>query len=652
MKNNETSVSVNAELNMSDVKKELDIFFNTTVKKVKTEVDSSKLINAIKDFKIKDLVPKIDISQIKASLAEIGPNIKQMGHDVSQWSMGKMVTGLQEATNWVKGLGSAFKDMPIEELSLPEIPKPTAVKIPVEMNTEEPAQTLEKSMGKTLGIIGAGVGAVGTGISKWAKLSFGNQFDAAKTAILDAGAALGTDLAPAITGVSDGVRDFSNTLTDAAATGGLDELLKVLPDALDTFLSSLPDYLTQLIEGVTSLLTGIGAALPEIIPPILDMAMQLLIELVANLPQLLEAGLQLIMGLATAIIESIPLLLEQLPVLIEGIISFILTSIPLIIQAGIQLFVALVQALPQIIETLVLAIPQIINGLVTAILNSIPELIQAGINLLVSLIQNLPDIIITLVAAIPQIIEGLVGAIVDNIDQIIMAGVQLFVALIENLPTIISEIVLAVPQIISALVDTFGQMISTIWNIGTDLVKGIFDGISNAIGWLREKLSGWVDDVIGYIKGLFGIHSPSKVMRDEVGKNLALGVAEGISKNTGAVSDAMSEMADVVTDSDLRIEPEVSAKSIDFEAFKEKIRPSLDFVKSQISRAQDAFNSQIAASLQLAGVAVGAAANNTYNNGNTFHNHYTINTTNNSPKATADAIKNQMTMQRMLFATR
>lgn len=151
MKNNEANVTVNADLNMSDVKKELDIFFNTIVKKVKTEVDSSKLVNAIKDFKIKDLVPKIDISQFKASLAEIGPNIKQMGHDMSQWSMGKMVTGLQEATNWVKGLGSAFKDIPAEAVALPEVPESTAVKIPVEMNADESAQKLEKSMGKTLG---------------------------------------------------------------------------------------------------------------------------------------------------------------------------------------------------------------------------------------------------------------------------------------------------------------------------------------------------------------------------------------------------------------------------------------------------------------------------------------------------------------------
>jgi len=217
---------------------------------------------------------------------------------------------------------------------------------------------------------------------------------------------------------------------------------------------------------------------------------------------------------------------------------------------------------------------------------------------------------------------------------------------------LISKAKEVLPGVISSVVGFFSGLPEKMLEVGKNLIQGIFNGISNSMQWLREKLSGWVDNVVGYIKGLFHINSPSKVMRDEIGKNLALGVAEGITKNTDAVSDAMSEMADVVKDSDISVEPEITAKPIDFETFKEKIRPSLDFVKSQISRAQDALNSQISASLQLASVAVGAGANNTYNNGNTFNNHYTITASNNSPKATADAIKNQMTMQRMLFATR
>ncbi len=206
------------------------------------------------------------------------------------------------------------------------------------------------------------------------------------------------------------------------------------------------------------------------------------------------------------------------------------------------------------------------------------------------------------------------------------------------------------PGVISSVVGFFLGLPEKMREVGKNLIEGIFNGISNAVTWLYEKLKGWAGNVIDYIKGLFEINSPSKVMRDTVGAGIAEGVAVGILENTDLVSDAMSEMADVVADSNLSVEPEVSAKSIDFEAFKEKIRPSLDFVKSQITRAQDVLNTQFAASLQLAGAMAGA--NNTYNNGNTFNNHYTINAANNSPKATIDAIKNQMTMQRMLFATR
>lgn len=206
------------------------------------------------------------------------------------------------------------------------------------------------------------------------------------------------------------------------------------------------------------------------------------------------------------------------------------------------------------------------------------------------------------------------------------------------------------PGVVSSIVGFFSGLPGQMLSIGTNMIQGIFNGISNSVQWLYGKLKSWAGNVIDYIKGLFDINSPSKVMRDTVGVGIAEGVAVGILENTGLVSDAMAEMADVVKDSDISVEPEVTAKSIDFEAFKEKIRPSLDFVKSQILRAQDVLNTQFAASLQLAGAMAGA--NNTYNNGNTFNNHYTITASNNSPKATADAIKNQMTMQRMLFATR
>ena len=199
------------------------------------------------------------------------------------------------------------------------------------------------------------------------------------------------------------------------------------------------------------------------------------------------------------------------------------------------------------------AIPQIIDGLVTAILGSIPQIIDAGVKLLISLIQNLPQIITTVVSAIPKIVSSLVNAIIGNIDKIILAGVQLFVALIKNLPQIIVSIVKAVPQIISAIVKGFASGASQMASIGLNLIKGIWNGISDAASWLWSKVSGFCSSLLSKIKGFFGIHSPSTEMA-WVGEMLVEGLAGSIEDNgsdavkaaeglSAGISDVMNGLA-------------------------------------------------------------------------------------------------------------
>ena len=227
----------------------------------------------------------------------------------------------------------------------------------------------------------------------------------------------------------------------------------------------------------------------------------------------------------------------------DGLDSFLLDSIPQIIETGIQLLTSLVTALPEIITAIVEAIPKIIDGIINAVLNAIPLIIQAGIDLLISLIQALPQIITTIVQAIPQIISGIVNALVGNIDKIIMAGVQLFVALIENLPTIIVEIVKAVPQIIAGIVKAFGSLMYKIVEIGGNIVKGLWSGITQLASWLWDKVSGWISSIWDGICDFFGIHSPSKEMA-WVGEMLVKGLSGSIEDNGDEAVKAAEGMAE------------------------------------------------------------------------------------------------------------
>ena len=310
------------------------------------------------------------------------------------------------------------------------------------------------------------------------------------------------------------------------------ELIPTVVTALTTIIETLVENLPLLMDAIvvifTSLIEGIGELLPTLIPTAVEAIITIVNGLIENLPMLLNAALQLIMGLAQGLITALPVLIA-------------VNSIPQIIQTGIELLTSLIAALPDIITTIVEAIPQIIDGLLNALLDSIPLIIQAGIDLLIALIQALPQIITTIVNAIPKIITGIVNALIGNIDKIIMAGVQLFVALIKNLPTIIVEIVKAVPQIVSALVNGFKNGIGSLAEVGKNLIQGLWNGINNAKDWVLDKIKGFGKSILNGIKSFFGIHSPSRVFRDEIGSNLALGLGEGFTQEMNSVSDMMED---------------------------------------------------------------------------------------------------------------
>ena len=207
----------------------------------------------------------------------------------------------------------------------------------------------------------------------------------------------------------------------------------------------------------------------------------------------------------------------------------------------------MVEALPTIIENIVAVIPKIIDSLVTTILDSIPLIIDAGVKLLISLVENLPTIIETILLAIPEIITNLVNALIGSVDKIIEAGVKLFTSLITNLPQIITELVKAVPQIMSAIISGFANGQKQMADIGKNLVKGLWEGIQSLAGWLTDKVSDWANGLWSGIKGVFGIHSPSKKMA-WIGNMLMEGMANGIDDSSIEAVKSVNNATDEIND--------------------------------------------------------------------------------------------------------
>lgn len=317
---------------------------------------------------------------------------------------------------------------------------------------------------------------------------------------------------------------------------------------LDSIITLLPGLIGIASQIVTSLVTGLVGNLPQLVATAVPMIMAFVGSLVGMLPALIQTGVDVLLALITGITTSLPVLIPQVVTAVVGAITTLFQpgNLTALLSAGLALIIGLVTGLLKALPSLIAALPAIIVGIITFLVNAIPTLIQAGIKLFLALIGALPQIITAIVKAIPQIIIGLVLALTQAIPKIITAGISLFISLIKNLPTIIATIVKAIPQIVIGIAQAFTnpKTIAQISNAGGQLIKGLWNGISDLASWLWGKISGFMGTLTSKIKGFFGIHSPSALFRDEIGAMLGRGMADGILGTAGLVSDAASGLAD------------------------------------------------------------------------------------------------------------
>lgn len=323
------------------------------------------------------------------------------------------------------------------------------------------------------------------------------------------------------------------------------DMTSAITETLTTITSALIDALPGLMncgaQMITSLVAGIAEALPELIPAAVEAITTIVQGLVDALPQILDAALQIILGLAQGLLDALPQLIEALPGIITGIVDFLIDAVPQITDAGIALLTSLVDALPDIIDAIVEAVPQIIGGIVDALLGSLPEIIEAGIQLFTALVEAMPEIITAIVEALPELIGGIVDALMDSLPLLIDAGFALFTALLGDIPAIIDDLWEKVPEIILGIVKAVISCRQKIVDAGNQLIQGLWQGISDAKEWLLDKIGGFFDGVVGSIKDFFGIHSPSTLFRDEIGKYLAEGIGIGFSDEMENVTKDMQD---------------------------------------------------------------------------------------------------------------
>lgn len=258
----------------------------------------------------------------------------------------------------------------------------------------------------------------------------------------------------------------------------------------------------------------------------------------AGAADMLAEGLNGIITFALdKIVSLVPFVIETILSLFPTLLSSILAQLPNILQTLLQIVAQTAQGLAGMLPTL---IPVVINAvimLVETLLDNVGMIIDAGIDLILGLADGLIYATPELLAKIPVIIQKLIAAIAANLPKLFLAGGSLLIRLGMGILASIPDLVMHIPNVIDAIISGLNDGITEITAVGGDIVEGLWEGIEDMAGWVSEKIEGFGEDVLGGIKNFFGIASPSRVMADEVGKNLALGIGQGFEKNIGEVND-------------------------------------------------------------------------------------------------------------------
>ena len=140
-------------------------------------------------------------------------------------------------------------------------------------------------------------------------------------------------------------------------------------------------------------------------------------------------------------------------------------------------------------------------------------------------------------------INKLTGGKLDTMVQKTREG---FKKAVSSISEKISDAKANATKFVAGVVDSVKSIPDKVKDIGKNLVTGLWNGISNMSEWISSKIKGFGDGILSDLKSFFGIHSPSKVMEEQIGKNLALGVAQGITKNQKNAKKSASEMGELI----------------------------------------------------------------------------------------------------------
>lgn len=299
--------------------------------------------------------------------------------------------------------------------------------------------------------------------------------------------------------------------------------------------------INNLVDSIVTAGENILPRVETIIDGVIELVMSTTEIIIDDLPQIIETGRGMISGLLQGIQEMLPELASSAFLIIQELVTSLLESLPQLLQMGIDLLTELINGISQTLPQLIPVMVEAVAGIAETLIDNIDTIVDAGINLIIGLADGLIVALPKLIERAPVIIDKLVTKLTDPdmIGRIIQAAGRLISELAIGLIQAIPKLLANIPQIINSIAKGLLNGIADLRDVGKNLLKGLWEGMSGIKDWLWDKVKGMLNGLTDKIKGFFGIHSPSTLFKNEIGENLALGLGEGFTDTMKNVSNDM-----------------------------------------------------------------------------------------------------------------
>jgi phage-related protein len=320
--------------------------------------------------------------------------------------------------------------------------------------------------------------------------------------------------------VKASVQDFLGALS----TGdGVWRTFKNTISSLGTFIGG---NLLPMIGNIGSSIVSILTNSFNNMPGILDAVQKFASNIAAQAPQFIKSGFEMLNKLADGIVSALPVMIAKIPTIISTFANIINDNGPTILMCGLKLIAKLALGIIQAIPTLIVNIPKIITAIVDVwsafnwinlgkmAITGLGNGIKALFGFLKGTGKEALDTVLINILMLPERLRALGGKGISG--------------LVSGIKSLFGALGGAAKKIFEIIVKALASLPSKMLSIGKNIVEGIWKGIWNMGGWITKKIGDFAGGIVKSFKGFLGIHSPSRIMRDMVGRFIGEGIGVGI----------------------------------------------------------------------------------------------------------------------------